>query len=97
MSSRIRIAIVGGGLAGAIMANSLRKISHVDVQLFESAPKFSERGLSIGLSKLTLQALEEIIPSAINLLKVEAGAVEIGPARIVIVRMTLAKVRNVTY
>lgn len=90
MTSPIRIAVIGGGLAGAIVANSLRKTPLVDVQVYESAPEFSERGLGIGLSKLALQALEEIIPSATDLLRSDAGAVDIGASRIVIVRMTLS-------
>ncbi|KAI6083844.1 FAD/NAD(P)-binding domain-containing protein [Hypoxylon rubiginosum] len=84
MTSPIRIAVIGGGLAGAIVANSLRKTPLVDVQVYESAPEFSERGLGIGLSKLALQALEEIIPSATDLLRSDAGAVDIGASRIVI-------------
>jgi salicylate hydroxylase len=87
MTGRIRIAIVGGGLAGILMANALvRNTPHVDVQVYESAPTFSERGLGIGLSKFALQALEQIIPSATDLLKSNAGAVEIGASRIAIVR-----------
>ncbi|KAI1760780.1 FAD/NAD(P)-binding domain-containing protein [Hypoxylon sp. FL1150] len=84
MTSPIHIAVIGGGLAGALVANSLRKIPHVDVRVYESAPEFSERGLGIGLSKLALQALEEIIPSATDLLRNDAGAVDIGASRIVI-------------
>ncbi|KAI2630915.1 FAD/NAD(P)-binding domain-containing protein [Hypoxylon sp. NC1633] len=84
VENHIRIAIIGGGLAGAIMANALSKIPRVRVQVYESAPEFSERGLGIGLSKLALRALEEIIPAATELLRTQAGAVEIGASRIVI-------------
>ncbi|KAH7329664.1 salicylate hydroxylase [Stachybotrys elegans] len=80
----IRIAIIGGGIAGATLANALVKHVHLDVHVYESAPEFSERGAGIGLSYLALGALETIIPSAIELFKKKAGAVAVGPARIVI-------------
>ncbi|KAI1171482.1 FAD/NAD(P)-binding domain-containing protein [Nemania sp. FL0916] len=82
--SCFRIAIIGGGLAGATVAKSLLSIPHIEVNVYESAPQFSERGLGIGLSQLALQALEKIIPDATSLLKRDAGAVEIGASRIVI-------------
>ncbi|KAH8891216.1 salicylate hydroxylase [Thozetella sp. PMI_491] len=84
MSKRIRVGIVGGGLAGVITANALVKIPHLEVHVYESALEFSERGLGIGLSDLALQALDEIIPSAIHLLKTKAGAVATAAARVVI-------------
>lgn len=86
MTGRIRITFIGRGVAGALIANSLlRKVPLVDVQVYESSPEFSECGLGIGLSQFALQALEQIIPSATDLLRSNAGAVEIGASRIVIV------------
>ncbi|KAI0532348.1 FAD/NAD(P)-binding domain-containing protein [Xylaria digitata] len=85
MAERIRIAIIGGGLAGALVANFLsRKTPLIDVQVYESAPEFQERGLGIGLSKFAVAALEQIIPRASDLLKSDAGAVKIGASRIAI-------------
>ncbi|OTA98808.1 hypothetical protein M426DRAFT_17028 [Hypoxylon sp. CI-4A] len=84
MANRIRIGIVGGGLAGITVAVVLLKHPHVDVQVYESAPNFMERGAGIGLSPLTLEALDDIIPSAVELLKTNSGAVEIDAARLVI-------------
>ena len=69
MTGRIRIGIVGGGLAGITLAVALVKHSHVDVQVYESAPQFIEWGAGIGLSPLALEALDDIIPSAVELLK----------------------------
>lgn len=86
MTARIRIGIVGGGLAGITLAIALVKHPHVDVQVYESAPNFTERGAGIGLSPLTLEALTDIIPSAVDFLKTHAGAVEIEAARLVVVR-----------
>jgi len=88
MNYPIRVAVVGGGIAGVITANALNKISHIDVHVYESAPEFSERGQGVGLSQLALQALDDIIPSATELLKTQAGAVPIGASRLVIVRAT---------
>lgn len=38
MTGRIRIGVVGGGLAGITVAIALVKHPHVDVQVYESAP-----------------------------------------------------------
>lgn len=84
MSSRIRIGIVGGGLAGCTLAIALVKHPHLDVQVYESASQFTERGAGIGLSPLALEALDDIIPSAIELLKTQAGAVVADAARLVV-------------
>ncbi|KAI0010716.1 FAD/NAD(P)-binding domain-containing protein [Xylariaceae sp. FL0662B] len=84
MAGRIRIGIVGGGLAGITVAIALVKHPHVDVQVYESAPQFLERGAGVGLSPLALEALDDIIPSAIDLLKTQAGAVELDAARLVV-------------
>jgi salicylate hydroxylase len=98
MTSPIRIGIVGGGLAGVTVAIALRKHPHVDVQVYESAPQFSERGAGIGLSPLALEALDDIIPSAIELLKTQAGAVEADAARLVVVCTTIKpSITNVPY
>ncbi|GAW17103.1 hypothetical protein ANO14919_065530 [Xylariales sp. No.14919] len=84
MTGRIRIGIVGGGLAGITVAIALSKHRHVDVHVYESSPQFTERGAGIGISPLALEALDDIIPSAIDLLKTSAGAVEADAARLVI-------------
>ena len=47
---KLRIAISGGGLAGATLANALVKHPHLDVHVYESALEFSERGASVGLA-----------------------------------------------
>jgi 2-polyprenyl-6-methoxyphenol hydroxylase-like FAD-dependent oxidoreductase len=94
MSGHVRIAVIGGGVAGAVMANFLlRKVALADVQVYESAPELSGRGLGIGLSRFALQALEQVIPSAVDMLKSDAGAVKIGASRIAIVGTTLEYIR----
>ncbi|KAI1348436.1 FAD/NAD(P)-binding domain-containing protein [Xylaria sp. FL0043] len=84
MTGHIRIGIIGGGLAGVTVAIALSKHPHVDVHVYESSPQFTERGAGIGLSPLALEALDDIIPSVIHLLKTKAGAVEADAARLVI-------------
>ncbi|KAK7955145.1 salicylate hydroxylase [Apiospora saccharicola] len=84
MADRIRIGIIGGGIAGITTAISLLKHPHVDVQVYEGASHFHERGAGVGLSPLALEALDDIVPSAIELLKSQAGAVELDAARLVI-------------
>lgn len=56
----IRIAIIGGGLAGATLANALVQISNLQVFVFESAPTFSERGAAVGLPVNAQHALQHV-------------------------------------
>ncbi|GAW23847.1 hypothetical protein ANO14919_134240 [Xylariales sp. No.14919] len=79
----IRIAIIGGGLAGASLGNALIHIPQLDVHIFESAPEFSERGAAIGLSRNAQHALQQFIPSAMELLSA-AGAVPMRSSRLMI-------------
>ncbi|KAH8894536.1 FAD/NAD(P)-binding domain-containing protein [Thozetella sp. PMI_491] len=81
--ARIRLAIVGGGLAGATIANALVQIPHLEIHIYESAPEFSERGAALGLSTDTQRALGRAIPSAPQLLE-RAGAVPLNSTRAVI-------------
>jgi salicylate hydroxylase len=54
----LRLAIVGGGIGGLCLALGLRKHSHVDVQIYEAAHKFSEIGAGIGVGRNAQRALE---------------------------------------
>ncbi|KAI1084242.1 salicylate hydroxylase [Whalleya microplaca] len=80
---RVRIAVIGGGLAGATLANALVHIPCVDVHVFESASEFSERGAAVGLAKNAQLALQQILPSALDILA-KAGAVPMNSSRIVL-------------
>ncbi|KAI1211102.1 salicylate hydroxylase [Annulohypoxylon truncatum] len=71
---KIRIAIIGGGLAGASLANALVRHAHLEFHLYESASEFSERGAGVSLSKTAQGALEHINPAAPEILR-KAGAV----------------------
>lgn len=82
---RLRIAVIGGGLAGATLANALIQIPHLEIQVFESAPTFSERGAAVGLGSNAQQALEQILPGRKDDLLKRAGAVPLNSARSVVV------------
>ncbi|KAI7782605.1 hypothetical protein LA080_013093 [Diaporthe eres] len=74
MSQRpIRIAISGGGLAGATLAHALLKHAHLDVHIFESAEAFKEAGAAVGIARNALSALDLIGPPATTALR-RAGA-----------------------
>jgi glycine/D-amino acid oxidase-like deaminating enzyme len=83
-SDKIRVAIIGGGLAGATLANALYKVPHIAVDVFESAPEFSERGAAVGLSTNAQAALRECVAALDDVLK-QAGSVPIASTRLMIV------------
>ncbi|KAI0182210.1 salicylate hydroxylase [Xylaria flabelliformis] len=80
MGSTIRVAIIGGGLAGASLLHALVKFPHLDVQIFESAAVFKEAGMAIGIARNAQAALELIGPSAAQCLE-RAGAVPMRGVR----------------
>ncbi|KAI0531670.1 salicylate hydroxylase [Xylaria digitata] len=81
-SPHLRFAIIGGGLGGTTLANALSQIPHIQIQVFEAAASFSERGAAVALSTNALQALEQIFPPGgkEDLLK-KASAVPLNSAR----------------
>ncbi|KAI0146124.1 hypothetical protein GGR57DRAFT_479581 [Xylariaceae sp. FL1272] len=83
MTQSLRIAISGGGLAGASLMQALRPYPHLDVHIFESAPAFKEAGLAIGVTRNAQAALDLIGPPAPELLK-RAGAVPMQGVRFMI-------------
>lgn len=83
----LRVAIVGGGLAGAALANALANANHIDMHVYESDPEFSERGAAVALSGNTRRALDVIFPSANDLLR-GARAVTMNSSKLMIVRLT---------
>lgn len=86
-TSPIKIAIIGGGLAGATIVNGLLRHAHLDVHVFESAAEFSERGAAVGLASNAQRALEQVIGEAeATALLEKAGAVMQASSRLCIVR-----------
>ncbi|KAH8597903.1 salicylate hydroxylase [Bisporella sp. PMI_857] len=82
-SPRLRVAIIGGGLAGATLFHALMKYSHLDLHVYEAGAQFSERGAAVGLSSNAQAALTEMDPSLIDLLY-SAGAVRMNSTRVII-------------
>lgn len=60
----IRVAIIGGGIGGLCLALGLLKQAHLDVQVYEAAPTFSEIGAGVALGHTAARALEIIGPAA---------------------------------
>ncbi|KAF2011831.1 salicylate hydroxylase [Aaosphaeria arxii CBS 175.79] len=83
MSQSIRIAISGGGLAGATLFNVLHRFAHLDVHIFESAAAFKEAGMAIGITRNAQAALERMGPTAVQALE-RAGAVPMRRVRFVV-------------
>jgi salicylate hydroxylase len=90
-NTHIRIAIIGGGLAGVSLAIALAKIPHLEIEVYESAPTFSERGAGIGLATNAQRALEDILGSlqAAKDVLDKAGAVTLSPTRFMLVSETV--------
>jgi salicylate hydroxylase len=59
MPSSCRIAIIGGGLAGAAAANALMTLG-IRTELFEAAPELGEIGASVNASPQAVKALRAI-------------------------------------
>lgn len=80
-----RVAIIGGGIAGASLANALVKIDRVQFEIYESGAEFSERGAAVGLAANAQRALDRVTPSAEALLT-RASAVAMASSRLQLVR-----------
>ncbi|KAI9695314.1 MAG: hypothetical protein M1820_008721 [Bogoriella megaspora] len=61
---KINVAIVGGGMGGLCMAIGLLKYSHIQVQIYEAAHKFSEIGAGVAFGPNAQRALKLIDPKA---------------------------------
>lgn len=83
MSSSIRIAISGGGLAGASLFHALLPFTHLDVHSFESAAAYKEAGMAIGVARNALAALELIGQTATQCLE-RAGAIPMRGVRFIL-------------
>lgn len=87
----VKIAIIGGGLAGATLMNALLKHPHLDAEIFESAPEFSERGAAVGIAQNGQRALDEIGGAVADALD-RAGGVAMTSSRLCMVRFSQAVV-----
>ncbi|KAF2648246.1 FAD/NAD(P)-binding domain-containing protein [Lophiostoma macrostomum CBS 122681] len=80
---KLKIAISGGGLAGAALANSLSRLPHLHVDIYESASEFSERGQGIGMAINAQRALSRLVPQSEELFT-RAGYVTMKSSRVTI-------------
>ncbi|KAF2163337.1 hypothetical protein M409DRAFT_57619 [Zasmidium cellare ATCC 36951] len=71
----LRVAIIGGGIAGACLMHALTKHKHLDAHIYEAAPTLKEAGYAVGVAKNAFQALSLIGPTAVDALT-RAGAVK---------------------
>lgn len=55
----VSVDIIGGGIGGLTFANALN-LAGIDFNLFEQAPKLTEVGAAIGISKVPLDILETL-------------------------------------
>lgn len=60
MNQKMNIAIIGGGIAGIALAANLVKFPHLQIDLFEAAPQFSEIGAGISFGKNAVSAIEKL-------------------------------------
>ncbi|KAF7428286.1 hypothetical protein PC9H_007507 [Pleurotus ostreatus] len=58
--ARIRVAICGGGISGLCLAVALSKASNVEVNVYESAQRFSEIGAGVMIWSRTWRILEQM-------------------------------------
>ena len=83
-NGKLRIAIIGGGLAGATLMNAILEYDHLSPEIFESASEFSERGAAVGIAQNGQAALNELNPAIAGALD-KAGAVVMKSSRVRIV------------
>ncbi|MEG1709265.1 MAG: salicylate 1-monooxygenase [Acinetobacter sp.] len=58
MDKKVKVAVIGGGIAGLALTTQLVKHTHLDVHLFESAPQFSEIGAGISFGANAVKAIQ---------------------------------------
>lgn len=59
----IRVAILGGGLAGILLLKGLLKYPHIAAEIYESRPSFRDEGPAIELTDASLAALRTLGPA----------------------------------
>ncbi len=57
MDKKIKVAVIGGGIAGLALTTQLVKNQNLDVHLYEAAPQFSEIGAGISFGANAVKAI----------------------------------------
>lgn len=57
MGNKIKVAVIGGGIAGLALTTQLVKYPHLEVNLYEAAPQFSEIGAGISFGANAVKAI----------------------------------------
>jgi hypothetical protein len=81
---KIQVAVMGGGVAGAAIARALHGQDHIEVNVYESAPEFSGRGMAIIMAINAQRALGKLVPDVDEIFD-RAGAVTVNSTRIMLV------------
>lgn len=76
--NRLKIAIIGSGIASSCLAYALCQCSNLEVKIFEASNAFREDGAAIGLGSNAQEALKLISPIRESLGK--AGGVRMQPS-----------------
>ena len=58
MEKKLKVALIGGGIAGLALMTQLVKYPHLDVHLYEAAPQFSEIGAGISFGANAVKAIQ---------------------------------------
>ncbi|KAI1778548.1 salicylate hydroxylase [Hypoxylon cercidicola] len=82
-ASSLKLAIIGGGLAGVTLGNALIQHQHIEFHIYESALEFSERGAAVGLATNAQRALYRVLPQADATLE-RAGGVSMNSSRVMV-------------
>ncbi|KAI1343553.1 hypothetical protein F5Y15DRAFT_236433 [Xylariaceae sp. FL0016] len=61
--STIRVAILGGGLIGALLLRGLLRYRHIAVDIYETRPTFREEGQGIAITETAQNILHDLDPS----------------------------------
>lgn len=63
-SRKLRIAIIGGGIAGTAAAGALSRLPHVQVKVYERSPVVREAGAQIAVMVTALKVLSRMLSPA---------------------------------
>lgn len=79
-SSKIRVAICGGGIAGLCLLYGLLKQEHLDVTLYEASPEIAgDEGAGVGLAPNAIRALKLIDPELVTAVEKSGSTVVSSP------------------